>query len=178
MFDTRVYSAFSRLPRLSQFVIEGIVLEDEWKAKIKDRSTIRLKNAKRASMKINVLLSGPKHSAEEVAKTLAAYELYLQDPYSGLTVCSYENPQSLQLPQVAVSEDMLLDLEDFGCPEPEIEINLPTVSQDLEGNDLLAMVGDFFDEFTTQESLSEATTDVRIKTPLLRCSIHCLLKRC
>ena len=171
VFDARVHSALSNLLHSSQIRVDGVVSEDEWKSKVEARSSLRLKNAKRLSMKTSVLLTGPKFASEEVARTLSSYQLYLQDVYSGLTTCQYSNPQSLEIPKMPVIEDVLLNLEPFDCLGDELGSDHSPATQSLEGDDLLDLAG-FFDEFTSHDFLPKASTDVRIKTSLLRYCIR------
>ena len=170
LYDTRVHKALSKLLHLSQIRIYGVVPEDEWKSKVEARASLPLKNARKVYMRASILLIGPRPASEQVARSLATCQLYLQDAPPGLTSYPYVNPQSLEIPQMPVMENVFSSLEPFSYIDYGIEIDPPLAGRTREADNLFADVADFFDEFTSHEFLPQAITDIRIKTPLLRCS--------
>ena len=110
---------------------------------------------------------------DQVATTLGRFNQYLQPPDSGMIVCLYDNPQSLELPDLSPSNERLEEPipATLMIEEPEEMAAHARKSRDGEAAqlvDLLAGIEDWFDKLPAHRSIAMATRDPRILTTLFQ----------
>jgi len=111
---------------------------------------------------IDILVFGYRHDAELVAVKLAANDFFLQDPDDIPSGFSYENPQSLDLPDMPRTEASQID-------------RTITKKALLAGERVLTQVEDFeldydrlLDNLACHDGLVQATAVTQVSTTLLR----------
>lgn len=165
------------LNRVSFKVFERLRQKQLVRFELSEWSSLSLKSRKGSKealsrfINIEVIVFGRRSDAETVATKFASKEVFLQDPVDIPVGFTYENPQILDLPEVAPTTSSLRGIE--------------VTSVDISGFDssqsLMEQSGPIFDferlvnAFACHQNLAKATSDQQILTQLLEYVIMTLM---
>ena len=151
------FRSFVRIQREITIRLEGSV-----QSLLSWQSNVSQNDADSRCCSIDVLVFGYRSQAEVVAAKLAASSFFLQDPDYIPTGFSYENPQCLDLPDVAPVDLPMLDTS-------VIRKDVPAIELDLAQDDDFALDFDrILDVFACHDGLVQASAVAQISTALLR----------
>ncbi|KAK0627894.1 SNF2 family N-terminal domain-containing protein [Immersiella caudata] len=124
-------------------------------------------------MSVKLVLFGQSDSGTQVGTALGRFKCYLQHPDTGMIDCLYDNPQSLQLPDLPPGPEkaenplrvpatlMVEESEDMAVPD-----NKSRDGDAAELVDLLAGIEDWFDKLPAHRPIAMAAKDSRVLTAL------------
>lgn len=167
------FRALSLCEKIAGFRIDVWVLETEWKDKTTELQKLQTTRRKTVCIHVNMVLFGPGVFGDQVATALGSFQQFLQPPDTGMFNCSYENPQSLQVPDPPPS------MQNAGRPLPatlmieELDEMVDNIDKPRDGEtaqlqDLISGIEDWFDKLPPHRSIAMASRDSRILTPLFR----------
>jgi SWI/SNF-related matrix-associated actin-dependent regulator of chromatin subfamily A3 len=153
--NQRTSRALKRLVALPDVYIDGIAT---WSSLEKARTQWR-QSGKSAIMSVDVSVYGPvvAHIAKPAARALSDAKLFLQLPRFATKDSPYDNPQYLKLPNVAH-----IQLKDT------LEISSPAPFQNNDKDVSRSELDSVLDHIPQQKFLRQASTSVRIRTPLMK----------
>jgi len=173
VLDMDSFRVLSMCGKIAGFRIDVWVLETEWKDKTAELQKLKTSRRKTVCINVNMVLFGQGAFGDQVATALGSFQQFLQPPGTGMFNCSYENPQSLQVPDTSPS------MQNVGRPLPatlmieELDemtdnIDKPRDGETAQLQDLISGIEDWFDKLPPHRSIAMASRDSRILTRLFR----------
>ena len=111
---------------------------------------------------LELVVLGQRSTAEIAAVTFASADIFLQDPADLPAGIAYENPQMLELPDVALTfpsqQSGQSASKDTGTPKPDHWVDQSEPTFDFE---------ELLDNFASQHDLAKVASNRHIATPLL-----------
>lgn len=174
VLSNRMFKTLSALEQVESVRVQPLVTMEEWNDKLKKLQELTKKSKTIVRMKVDLLMFGPRKSKQlqGIAEELAISEYYLQQPHHYIVHCSYENPQSLQIPRLQAST--LIRAENFSSEllalqDAEEVDELSKQDQQAEATALSSLVLDidsFFNDLPKHDYLSYVPIDNRVQTGL------------
>lgn len=170
VLSNRTFRALNNLSKTRGMTFQPLVHEAEWNEKLE--FLLKPGNPKgkvSVNMNMNLILSGPRCAATQVARILASEDRFLQDPVPGAIHHPYENPQSLRLPETqpssktqqnmtqlleAIEADQFADSDQNG-----INTKIQPATMDLHS---------FLSNFPTHDNLAHVSMGSCVTTKLFR----------
>jgi hypothetical protein len=168
VLSNRMFKTLSALEQVESIRVQPLMTVEEWNDKLKKLQELPKKSKTIVRMKVDILVFGPRKSKQlqGIAEELAISEYYLQQPHHYIVHCSYENPQSLQIPRLQAST--LIRAEKALQDAEEVD-KLSNQDQQAEATALSSLVLDidsFFNELPKHDYLSHVPIDKRVQTGL------------
>ncbi|KAI0376808.1 SNF2 family N-terminal domain-containing protein [Hypomontagnella monticulosa] len=168
VLSNRTFRGLSNLGNELNIRFEPWVSLLEWDDKYKRFDNYNPKSKAIVCLTADVLVFGKIGQAETSAESLAAYELYLQEPYAGTFQCQYINPQSLRVPNMAYPSNLdPIYLGGLAAEESENSENTTSTGNSSNVPALLEDIELFLNQLPAHEYLSQHCPDQRVTTSLL-----------
>ena len=147
------------------------VLDTEWNDKVAEARKVQTNRRKIVRMSVSLVLFGQRAFGDQVAAALGSSQQFLQPPNTGMFDCLYENPQSLQVPDPPPSmqnRDRALPATLMIQESDDTAVNAgkPQDGEAAQLADLITGLEDWFDRLPAHRSITMASRDFRILTPL------------
>lgn len=166
VLNSKTHLALSKLTAVNQIQFRGHIQRDNLNSTTTGGKL--LLNGSSAHSLLDLLVFGPQLIAENLARELSRYRLFLQHPDPLPADVSYSNPQYLPIAGAFLTNGSLLpaiqDLEDVEDHEDTSNISSSQEDDKLQMSNL----ADVLDHLPQHNYLEEVQVDHRISTPLLR----------
>ncbi|KAI4859476.1 SNF2 family N-terminal domain-containing protein [Hypoxylon rubiginosum] len=165
VLNSKTHLALSKLTAVNQIQFRGHIQRDNLNSTTTGGKL--LLNGSSAHSLLDLLVFGPQLIAENLARELSRYRLFLQHPDPLPADVSYSNPQYLPIAGAFLTNGSLLpaiqDLEDVEDHEDTSNISSSQEDDKLQMSNL----ADVLDHLPQHNYLEEVQVDHRISTPLL-----------
>lgn len=173
VMDMDSFRPLSQCSTTQGFRLDAWVLETEWNEKLAEAHKIQTSRCKPVLMRVKMVLFGQSVSGIQVATVLGQFKCYLQPPDTGMIDCLYDNPQSLELPDLPPGLEkvnsgarvpvtlMVEELEEMTIPN-----NKSRDGDAAELVDLLAGIEDWFDKLPSHRPIATVAKDSLVLTTL------------
>lgn len=162
--EMNLFRALSQCKDVPGFRIDAWIVETEWSEKVAEALKLQNNRRKTALMKVQLAIFGQRSSGEQVATALGHYKQFLQPPDLGMVDCSYENPQSLQLPDNVHKTDNHFSTTSIFTESKYMAVDTDRTRRVEAAQivDLIASIEDWFDQLPARRSIALIPKDSRL----------------
>ncbi|CAG9975889.1 unnamed protein product [Clonostachys byssicola] len=171
VLNDKLFQALLSCMAGEHFQIDVWVPSEEWFAKESHAQGLSTNNRKIVILKVDLILFGPDQARNKVATSLGGSKIYLQDPHMGLFQHPYDNPQSLDIPELPVEFQTTTETTSTGfmtedASEAEDEVGRSREGNSSELHNLIADIDSLLEASPVHKPIIASTKNARMISTL------------